>query len=154
MYIIDTDVLSALRNRERNPEVARWLADQRAPDLHLSVVSIGEIERGIEAVRDRDPAFAARMEDWLDALMRFHGDRVLPVDPSVARRWGVLSQQLRHAGRDLLIAATALEHGLTVVTRNVRRFQPTGAAVLDPSSPCEPSAAAGHRPPPRFSGGE
>ena len=120
------------------PEVARWLAGQRAADLYLSVVSIGEIERGLAAVKDRDPAFAARLEEWLDALLRFYGDRILPVDPSVARRWGAISQGLGHAGPDLLIAATALEHGLTVVTRNIRHFEPTGVPVLDPSSPAGP----------------
>lgn len=144
MYIIATDVLSALQNRERNPEVARWLAGQRAADLHLSVVSIGEIERGLAAARDRDPAFAAQLEDWLDALMRHYGDCILPVDLSVARRWGVLSQGLGHAVPDLLIAATALEHGLTVVTRNIRHFQPTGVPVLDPSSPAGPATGSEH----------
>ena len=154
MYIVDTDVLSALRNRERNPEVARWLAGQRAADLHLSVVSIGEIERGLAADRDRDPAFAAQLEDWLDALMRHYGDRILPVDLSVGRRWGVLSQSLGHAGSDLLIAATALAHGLTVVTRNIRHFQPTGVPVLDPSSPAGPVTGSGHGRKRRSSGGQ
>ena len=141
MYLIDTDVLSALRKRERNPEVAGWLSDQRAGDIHLSVVSIGEIERSLVAVKGRDPAFAARLEDWLDALVRLHGDRILPVDLSVARRWGRLSRQAGHAAPDLLIAATALEHGLTIVTRNTRHFAPTGVPVLDPS---EPTGAASH----------
>lgn len=141
MYLIDTDVLSALRRRERNPEVAGWLADQRATDLHLSVVSIGEIERGLAAVEGRDPALAAQLEDWLDALLRHYDDRILTVDLSVARRWGRLSQQTGHAGPDLLVAATALEHGLTVVTRNTRHFEPTGVPVLDPSTPTD---ASGH----------
>ena len=154
MYIIDTDVLSALRNRERNPEVARWLADQRTADLHLSVVSIGEIERGLAAVKNRDPAFAARLKDWLDALLRHYRDRILPVDLSVARRWGVLSRGLGHAGSDLLIAATALEHGLTVVTRNIRHFQPTAVPVLDPSSPTGPASGSERGRTPPLSGGQ
>lgn len=137
MYLIDTNVLSALRKRERNPEVARWIADQRAIDLYLSVVSIGEIEQGLAAVEGRDPTFAAQLEDWLDALLRHYGDRILPVDLSVARRWGRLSQQAGNAGPDLVIAATALEHGLTVVTRNTRHFEPTGVPVLDPSTPTD-----------------
>lgn len=140
MYLIDTDVLSALRKRERNPGVARWIADQRAIDLFLSVVSIGELERGLAAVEGRDPAFADRLEDWLDALLRHYGDRILPVDLPVARRWGRLSQQAGNAGPDLLIAATALEHGLTVVTRNTRHFEPTGVPVLDPSTPTDPDS--------------
>lgn len=144
MYLLDTDVLSALRKRERNPEVARWIADQRDTDLYLSVLSIGEIERDLAAVKGRDPAFAARLEDWLDALLRHYGDRILPVDLPVARRWGRLSQQTGNAGSDFLIAATALEHGLIVATRNARHFEPTGAPVLDPSTPTD-AASHTHR---------
>ena len=142
MYLIDTNVLSALRKRERNPEVTRWIADQRDTDLYLSVVSIGEIERGLAAVEGRDPAFAARLEDWLDAVLRHYGNRILPVDLPVARRWGRLSQQAGNADPDLLIAATALEHGLTVVTRNTRHFEPTGVPVLDPSMPTDADGRA------------
>lgn len=134
MYLIDTDILSALRNRERNPEVARWIADQRATDLYLSVLSIGEIERELAAVKGRDPALAAPLEDWLKAVLRHYGDRILPVDLPVARRCGQLSQQTGPADPDLLVAATALEHGLTVVTRNTRHFEPTGVPVLDPTT--------------------
>lgn len=137
MYILDTDILSALQKRARNPEIARWLADQRSTDLYLSVVSVGEIERGLAAVKSRDPAFAAQLEDWLDALLRLHGDRILPIDLSVARHWGHLAQEVGHADPDLLIVATALEHGLTVVTRNTRRYEPTGVPVLDPSPPAD-----------------
>ena len=68
-------------------------------------------------------------------MLSLYGDRILPVDAPTARRWGRLSGDLGHEGTDLLIAATALEHGLTVVTRNVRHFEPTGAQVLDPSLP-------------------
>ena len=152
MYILDTDVLSALRKRERNPEVARWLVGQRVTDLYLSVVSVGEIERGLAAVKGRDPAFAAQLEDWLDALLRLHGDHILPVDLSVARRWGQLSQQIGHAGPDLLIAATALEHGLTVVTRNTRHCKPTGVPVLDPSEPTDGTSHTQLQPNPRRRG--
>ena len=139
MFLIDTDVLSALRRRERNPGIARWLAGQRTTDLYLSVVSIGEIERGIAGVKCRDPSFAERLEEWLDALLRIYGDRVLTVDLSVARRWGRLSEAMRHKGADLLIAATAVEHGLTVVTRNTRHFAAAGVPVLDPSALASPS---------------
>jgi len=137
MYLIDTNVLSALRKRERNPEVARWMSEQRGVGVCGSVVAIGEIGRGLAAVEGRDPTFAAQIEDWLDALLRRYGDRILPVDPSVARRWGRLSRQAGNAGPDLVIAATALEHGLTVVTRNTRHFVPTGVPVVDPSTPMD-----------------
>ena len=73
MFLIDTDVLSALRKRERNPEVVKWIADRRAGDIYLSVVSIGEIERGLATARGRDAVFAGRLEDWLDAVLRLYG---------------------------------------------------------------------------------
>ncbi len=139
MYLIDTDVLSALRRPGRNPDIVAWVSAQRAADLYLSVVTVGEIERGIARERTRDPGFADRLGAWLDNFVRLYADRVLPIDTSVARRWGLLTGGHRHDSADLLIAATALEHGLTVVTRDVRHFEPTGVAVLDPSAqPCMP----------------
>ena len=132
MFLLDTDVLSALRRRERNPAVTRWLEAQRTTDLYLSVVTIGEIERGIVRQSTRDPPFAEQLAGWLDRIMSWYGGRVLPIDIAAARRWGQLSADLAHGGADLLIAATALEHGLTVVTRNTRRFEPAGVAVLNP----------------------
>ncbi len=134
MYLIDTDVLSALRRPDRNPEIVGWVSAQRAADLYLSVVTVGEIERGIARERARNPGFADRLGAWLDNLLRLYSERILPVDTSVARRWGRLTGEHGHGSADLLIAATALEHGLTVVTRNLRHFEPTGVAVLDPSA--------------------
>ena len=104
-------------------------------DLYLNMVSLGEIERGITRPRRRDPAFARVLDAWLDNVMALYHTRILDVDLSTARRWGRLSATLGHESADLLIAATALEHGLTVVTRNVRDFEPTGVPVLDPFSP-------------------
>ena len=130
MLLLDTDVLSALRRRERNPELARWVETQRTADLYLSVVTVGEIERGIAQQQRRAPSFARELALWLDRLLDWYGERVLPVDSATARRWGRLSATLGHEGADLLIAATALEHGLTVVTRNVRHFEPTGVPVV------------------------
>lgn len=132
MYLLDTMVLSELRKRDRHPGVVQWLHGRSAGDLFLSAVTIGEIERGIGRQRARDPAFAEALVSWLDRTIEMHGDRILPIDTRIARRWGSLSARLGHDGADLLIAATALEHGLTVVTRNVRHFEPTGVAVLDP----------------------
>ena len=130
MFLLDTDVLSALRRRERNPEIARWVGTQRTTDLYLSVVTVGEIERGIMRQQRRDTAFAQSLGLWLDRMLDWYGERVLPVDTATARRWGRLSADLGHDSADLLIAATALEHGLTVVTRNVRHFEPTGVPVV------------------------
>lgn len=134
MFLIDTMVLSELRRRQRDPAVVAWIAQQRHDDCYLSVVSIGEIERGIARRRDADPAFADELAAWLDRVLRLHGERLLAVDLSIARRWGQLSAALGHDSADLLIAATALEHGLTVVTRNVRHFTPTGVATFNPWS--------------------
>ena len=130
MFLLDTDVLSALRRRERNPEIARWVGTQRTTDLYLSVVTVGEIERSIMRQQRRDPGFVRELALWLDRLLAWYGERILPVDIATARRWGRLSATLGQDSADLLIAATALEHGLTVVTRNVRHFEPTGVAVV------------------------
>ena len=133
MFLIDTDVLSALRRRERHPAIVRWVEDQRTTDLHISVVTVGEIERDITRQQRHKSAFARDLAAWLDRVLGWYGDRILPVDAATARRWGQLSAALGNDSADLLIAATALEHGLTVVTRNVRHFEPTGVSVLDPS---------------------
>jgi toxin FitB len=101
-------------------------------DLYLSVVSIGEVEKGIEKQRRLDPEFAGRLARWLDQVLLHYGGRLLPVDVAVARRWGRLAKAHKHDGADLLLAATALAHGLAVATRNRRHFEPTGVAVVDP----------------------
>ncbi len=132
MYLLDTDVLSALRRRERNPSAVRWVESQRTANLHLSVVTVGEIERGVFQQQRRDAPFARELAMWLDQVLSWYGDRILPVDTTTARRWGQLSATLGYDSADLLIAATALEHGLTVVTRNVRHFEPTGVPTLNP----------------------
>lgn len=133
MFLLDSDVLSALRRRERNPGVVRWVENQRTADLHISVVTVGETERGITRQGRVNPSFARELALWLDRVLSLYGDRVLTVDTATARRWGQLSATLGHDGADLLIAATAIEHGLTVVTRNVRHFEPTGVSVLNPA---------------------
>ena len=133
MFLLDTDVLSALRRRERHPGAVRWVETQRTADLYISVVTVGEIERGITQQQPRDPSFAGELALWLDRVLAWYSDRILIVDAATARRWGQLSATLGHDGADLLIAATALEHGLTVVTRNVRHFEPTGVPTLNPS---------------------
>jgi len=132
VFLIDTVVLSDLRRRQRDPGVVAWIAAQQQQDLWLSVVSIGEIERGITRQRSIDPAIATELATWLDRLLRLHRERLLAMDLAVARRWGQLSAALGHDSADLLIAATALEHGLTVVTRNLRLVLPTGVASLNP----------------------
>lgn len=132
MILLDTAVLWELRKRQVSPAVIRWLADFRDSDFFLSVVGIGEIERGIEKKRKSDPAFAASLTRWVEDLLRLYGDRVLPVTPAIARCWGLLSAKLGNDSADLLIAATALTHGLEVATRNTRHFASTGVGVINP----------------------
>jgi toxin FitB len=132
MFLIDTVTISELRRRQRDPVVMAWFGRQRATDLFLSVITIGEIERGIARQRATDPSFARALAAWLDGVLALYGERILPFDLQTARRWGALSAALGNRSADLMIAATALEHGLTVVTRNASDFEPTGVAVLDP----------------------
>ena len=137
MYLLDTVVLSELRKTpaRRNSHVVSWLASVLPDELFISAVSIGEIERGIERQRSVDPAFAVALAQWLDMVLRNYAERILPLGVDIARRWGRLSAQIGNNGIDLAIAATALEHGLTIVTRNVSDFVVTGAALLDPFEP-------------------
>ena len=128
-FLLDTVILSKLRKRERNTNVVHWLRETRASDLFLSVVTIGEIERGINRQQRVDLVFAKQLSSWLESILLHYRDRIIPIDIPIARRWGELSDRHGHASVDLLIAATAMEHGLTVMTRNVRHFKPTGVPI-------------------------
>lgn len=132
MYLLDTNVVSALRRADKNPAVDAWNKSVPLTKVHLSVVSIAEIERGIVRQRRKNPAHAGELTRWLGLVISDFGNRILPVTVSVAPRWGALCGTLGHDGFDLLIAATALEHRLTVVTRNVSDFLPTGVEIFDP----------------------
>jgi toxin FitB len=132
MYLLDTVVISELRKRQPDPAVVQWLSQRAESELFLSVLTIGEIQRGITGKRQDDPAFAEALSAWLDALLRNYGDRILPVSTEVARLWGDLSWRVKYDGADVLIAATALSRGLVVVTRNVRHFDPLGVKVINP----------------------
>jgi hypothetical protein len=131
MYLLDTNVLSALRRPDRAPQVARWLADKPDGSLFLSVITVGEIERGIALQSPRDPAFARNLQAWLDRTVQLFADRILPFDADAARIWGRLSTRIGNAGADLQIAATALSRDATVVTGD-RAFLATGARVTSP----------------------
>ena len=132
MYILDTNVISAIRRPDRAPQVAAWLRGKAEADLFLSVITLGEIERGIRAQEARNPAFAADLRGWLDRTLRLFGDRLLPFTTQDAVIWGGLSQDLGHSGADLMIAASALARGATVVTGNVEDFRPTGVLLENP----------------------
>ena len=132
MFLLDTDVLSALRRHDRNPNLVRWVETQGTSNMYICVVTVGEVERGITQQRRRNPTFAEELASWLNRVLTWYDGRVLPLDTAAARRWGRLSATLGHSGPDLQIAAIALENGLTVVTRNIRHFEPTGVPTLNP----------------------
>lgn len=137
MFLMDTDVVSALRRPERNPAPTRWLEAQRASDVYLSVITMGEIERGIARQTRQNPDFARDLAQWYERILSWFTDRILPVDVAIASRWGRLSASIGNESVDLFIAATALEHGFTVATRNVRHYEPTGVSVLNPFGEAE-----------------
>lgn len=132
MYLLDTDVVSELRKRKCDANVAAWIEPISPTDLYLSTMTIVEIARGIERRTLDDPPFARDLEIWLDTTLRVYGDRVLPLTVNIARRWGRISAQVGNKNLDLGIAATALEHGLTIATRNVAHYAPTGAPIVNP----------------------
>lgn len=132
ILILDTNVLSALRRPERVPGLVRWLDAQEEETLFLSVISLGEIERGIAMQERRDPQFASDLKRWIEDTMALFFDRLLPFGAEEARIWGRMSAALGHDGADLLIAATAEARGATVVTGNERHFRPTGVPVINP----------------------
>lgn len=119
-------------------EVAAWLRVAVADDLFLSVLSIGEIRRGIELLRPRDPSGSASIDARLRTLLESFGPRVLPVDSEVADRWGWLrARPAPPPPVDGLIAATALVHDLALVTRNARHFEGLGLELIDPWHPTD-----------------
>lgn len=132
MFILDTNVLSAVRRPDRAPKVAAWLRGRAEQDLYLSVITLGEIERGIRQQDARDPSFARDLQAWLDRTVLLFSDRLLPFEAEDARIWGRLSAEIGHNGADLMIAASARRHGATVVTGNVSDFAPTGVTLENP----------------------
>lgn len=132
MIILDTNVISALRRPERSPKATSWLAAQRDEDLFLSVVTLGEIERGIALQDRRNPDFAADLRDWANRTATLFADRLLPFGIAEARIWGALSARIGHDGADLQIAATALARDAVVATGNIADFRPSGCRLVDP----------------------
>jgi toxin FitB len=134
MWLLDTNVLSELRRRDRtHPNVAAWADALHPQDLFLSVITILEIEAGALLITRRDPAQGAILRAWIDnrVLTAFDG-RILPVDTKVAQRCASLHVPDPRAERDALIAATALVHRLRIATRNAVDFAPMGADVANP----------------------
>ena len=134
MILLDTVVLSELRKAKPNAGVMAFLKGQTGDTIFISALSIGEIEAGIERQRTENSEFALELEQWLVTLELEFSRFILPVTPAIAKLWGRLCVQTGNKGIDNLIAATGLCHNLTIVTRNVKHFQPTGAKVFNPFS--------------------
>jgi predicted nucleic acid-binding protein len=136
MYVLDTNVVSELRprrNRESDPHVIAWARSVSPSSLYLSVICIFELQMGILQKQRTDEAQASVLRSWLtDYVMLSFSDRILAVDTAIALRCAALHVPDPCSYRDSLIAATALVHGMTVVTRNVSHFQRTGASLFDP----------------------
>lgn len=137
-YLLDTNIISELRKPEHRaaPAVRRWVAARPAADLHLSAITILEIEVGIGRIDTRDSTQALRLRRWLeDEVLDAFAGRILPVDLAVARRAARLHVPDPRPDRDALIAGTALAHALTVVTRNTEDFAALGVPSVDPWGP-------------------
>jgi predicted nucleic acid-binding protein len=135
-YLLDTNVISEARKGARAaPAVIAWLAQAPAASLWTSVVVLGEIRRGIEGTRRRDPDTAAVLDAWLNDQRARHAGRVLPIDEAVADLWGRLSVPDPLPTVDGLLAATAMVHGMTLVTRNTKDVARTGVRLFNPFLP-------------------
>ena len=131
MYLLDTNVISELRRPKPHRAVLAWLESVADSDLHLSAVSLGEIQAGIELTRDQDAAKAAEIERWADMVAASYN--VLPMDAPTFRNWAKLMHRRSDTlYEDAMIAATAIRHQLTVVTRNVADFSAFGVELFNP----------------------
>jgi predicted nucleic acid-binding protein len=131
MYLLDTNVISELRKPKPHGAVLQWLQDTADADLHLSAVTIGEIQAGIELTREQDAAKATEIEQWLALVAQSYN--VLSMDAASFRCWAqLMHHQSDTLYEDAMIAATALVHDLIVVTRNVTDFKSFGVQVLNP----------------------
>ena len=131
MYLLDTNVVSETRRPRPHGAVLEWLRTTPNDQLFVSAVTIGEIQAGIEITRDQDPARAAELEAWLEQTLRSFA--ILPMDAAAFRQWARLMHRRPAAlTNDAMIAAVAIVHGLTVVTRNVRDFEHFGVEILNP----------------------
>jgi predicted nucleic acid-binding protein len=134
-YLLDTNIVSELRKPDPDATLLAWYDTVRSADLYLSVLTIGEIRRGVERLRHRDPLQAARMERWLTGLRVSYRNRIVEVDASIAEEWGRISVPDPLPVVDGLLAASAIVLGWTLVTRNVRDVKRCGVRLLNPFEP-------------------
>jgi toxin FitB len=132
-FLLDTNVVSELRRKLQNdPKVQSWYHSVSSEDLFTSVIVIGEIRRGTEKIRPIDPVFASQLELWLRRFQTDYHDRILSVTEEIAEFWGTICPNAPLPEPDGLIAATALHHRMTLVTRNIEHVQRSGVTVLNP----------------------
>ena len=131
-YLVDTNVISELRRKKADERVLAFLQDAEESTLYLSALTVGELRKGIARKRMTDAAGASALTAWADGLEYGFGDRILGIDTAIARLWGELSAERPRAVVDTLLAATAMVHGLTLVTRNEADVQDLDVKVLNP----------------------
>ena len=135
-WLIDTNIISEVRKGARcHPAVAAWWSRVEDRDLFLSTLTIGEIRKGVETVRARDPEKARALETWLQAIVQAFGPRILGIDAAVAESWGRIAAIRSVPVVDALLAATASMHGLVLVTRNATDVAGLGVRILNPFEP-------------------
>jgi hypothetical protein len=130
MFLLDTNIVSEARRNA--PEATSWLRAVNPLSLHLSVITLGEVMRGIGLRQRSDPKAASHLAEWLQKLRHDHADRILPITDQISIEWGRLTAERPLGDADGLIAATARVHDLILVTRNVRHFHGTGLSVINP----------------------
>ena len=132
-YLIDTNVVSELRkDTRRNPNVGRWYTGTISETLYLSVLVLGELRKGVEKARARDPAQARALEKWVDQIRKDFSERILPIDLRVVDEWGRMNAIRPLPVIDSLLAATAKVHAMTLVARNILDMSNLGVRVLNP----------------------
>jgi toxin FitB len=131
-YLLDTNVISETRKARADSGVIAFLSAAEAAGLFVSVLTLGELRKGVAAKCWSDPGAADQLGAWVDGIETTFADRILSVDAATARRWGELSANRSLPVVDALIAATAISHGLTLVTRNTRDVESTGVPLVDP----------------------
>lgn len=131
-YLLDTNIVSELRKQNVNPEVLKWYEQNKKADFYLSVITLGEIRKGIELIRLRDKTAAINLDEWLEGLYRIYTKKIIPINNAIAERWGRLNSPNPRSFNDSYIAATALENNMTLVTRNISDMKGLGVNLLNP----------------------
>jgi toxin FitB len=134
-FLLDTNVVSETRRKRPDPQVIAWLGRVDPDTLHISVLTLGEIAKGVAQRAKREAVSAVAIQQWLDALRLRYAERIVGIDAEIAETWGRLSAARPIPVIDGLFSATALVRGMTLVTRNVRDIAGTGVGVINPWSP-------------------